>query len=210
MDILVNVVNQKLKVLTNFKSLVDGTQNFIKFYFTLDSGWDGLMTFAQFMQNEVAYNQYLDSEGCAALPSEIGPGTCTLMLYGSNGGVQATTNYITFTIDENILVTDAQSTDITQSLYDQLVAIVASKAEQTQVDNIEHEIDTLDEKVTRLESSEEIARMIGDAVAVELDEYLASGKLANLVVEDGTITRDKLSPENHAALDLAETAMQPA
>ena len=174
MDILVNVVNQKLKVMTNFRSLVDGTQNFIKFYFSLDSGWDNLMTFAQFMQNEVAYNQFLDDEGGAFLPSEIGPGTCTLMLYGSNGAVQATTNYITFTIDENILVTDAESTEISQSLYDQLVGIVAAKAEQTQVDELQ-------EKVTRLESSEVIAQLIGEAVASELEEYLASGKLANLL-----------------------------
>lgn len=34
------------------------------------------MTFAQFMQNGVAYNQYLDEENSAYLPPEIGVGTC--------------------------------------------------------------------------------------------------------------------------------------
>ena len=44
-----------------------------------------------------------------------------MMLYGSGGEVIGTTNYITFTIDKNILISDASSTDISESLYQQLV-----------------------------------------------------------------------------------------
>ena len=124
MDILVNVANQKLKIATNLKSLVAGTQEFVRFVFNLNGDWDGLMTFAQFRQNGVAYNQYLDENNSAYLPSEIGVGTCTLMLYGSNQNTIATTNYLTLTVDENILVSDAQSTEISQSLYQQLVTRV--------------------------------------------------------------------------------------
>lgn len=79
------------------------------------------MKFAQFRQNGVAYNSYLDEENSAYLPTEIGEGTCTMMLYGSGGEVIGTTNYITFTIDKNILISDASSTDISESLYQQLV-----------------------------------------------------------------------------------------
>lgn len=124
MDILVNVANQKLKIATNLKSLVAGTQEFVRFVFNLNGDWDGLMTFVQFRQNGVAYNQYLDENNSAYLPSEIGVGTCTLMLYGSNQNTIATTNYLTLTVDENILVSDAQSTEISQSLYQQLVTRV--------------------------------------------------------------------------------------
>ena len=122
MDILVNVANQKLKISTNLKSLVAGTQEFIRFVFNLSGDWDGLTTFAQFSQNGVSYNQYLDEDNSVYLPSEIGVGTCTLMLYGSNDNVRATTNYVTLTIDKNTLVADASSTEISQTLYDQLVS----------------------------------------------------------------------------------------
>ncbi|MBQ4399927.1 MAG: hypothetical protein II830_01375, partial [Alphaproteobacteria bacterium] len=124
MDILVNVANQKLKIATNLKSLVAGTQEFVRFVFNLNGDWDNLMTFAQFTQNGVAYNQFLDENNSAFLPAEIGVGTCTLMLYGSNQNTIATTNYLTLTVDENILVSDAQSTEISQSLYQQLVTRV--------------------------------------------------------------------------------------
>ena len=124
MDILVNVANQKLKIATNLKSLVAGTQEFVRFVFNLNGDWDNLMTFAQFTQNGIAYNQYLDNNNSAYLPAEIGVGTCTLMLYGSNQNTKATTNYLTLTIDDNILVADAQSTEISQSLYTQLVTRV--------------------------------------------------------------------------------------
>ena len=124
MDILVNVANQKLKIATNLKSLVAGTQEFVRFTFNLTGDWDDLMTFAQFQQNGVAYNAYLDENNSAYLPSEIGVGTCTMMLYGSNDKTIATTNYLTLSIDENILVSDANSTEISESLYTQLVTKV--------------------------------------------------------------------------------------
>lgn len=122
MEILVNVANQKLKIATNLKTLVEGTQEFIFFRFNLSNDWDGLQPFAQFTQNGNSYNQYLDDDNCVALPAEIVSGTCTMMLYGSKGTKRATTNYLTLILDKNILVQDAQSTEISQSLYDQLVS----------------------------------------------------------------------------------------
>lgn len=99
MEILINVSNQKLKIVNNLNNIISGTQKFVKLIFELGSDWDGLLTFAQFMQNGVSYNQYLDEENSVYLPTEIQPGTCTVMLYGSNEEVIGTTNYLTFTID---------------------------------------------------------------------------------------------------------------
>ena len=141
MDILVNVVNQKLKIATNLKSLVAGSQNFIRFVFNLTSDWDDLKTFAQFRQGNNSYNQYLDDEKSAYLPSEIGAGTCTLLLYGSGGTKRATTNYLTLTIDENLLVSNASSTDISTSLYDQLVTHIIN-LESGNSDAVQELIDT--------------------------------------------------------------------
>lgn len=124
MEILINVSNQKLRVTNTRNNIISGTQKFVKFTFDLGEDWDGLLTFAQFRQNGEAYNVYLDEENSVFLPPEIQPGTCTVMLYGSNEEVIGTTNYLTFTIDENILVSDAQSTDISLSLYNQLVTKV--------------------------------------------------------------------------------------
>ena len=132
MDILVNVANQKLKIATNLKSLVAGTQEFIRFVFNLTSDWDGLSTFAQFTQNGDSYNQFLDEDNSVYLPTEIVAGKCTLMLYGSKDKTIGTTNYITLTIDDNILVSDANSTEISESLYNQLVNEVNSIRDEIQ------------------------------------------------------------------------------
>lgn len=126
MELLINVINQKLKLATNLKSLVAGTQQFIKLIFNLPNEWDGLLTFAQFIQGSNSYNAYLDENNSVYLPSEIQAGTCKVLLYGTgnqgeNSQIIATTNCLEFTIDENIIISDASSTDISQSLYDQLV-----------------------------------------------------------------------------------------
>lgn len=128
MDIFMNVLGQKLQHASGNRTFVSGSQEFVKFRFQLSDEWEGLTIFAQFIQNGVAYNQYLDTENCCYLPAEIGAGTCTLLLYGSDNEVIATTNYLTLTIDENLLISDAQSTEITQSLYQQLVTRVNALA----------------------------------------------------------------------------------
>ena len=178
MEILVNVIGQKLKVTTNLKCFISGSQQFVKFIFNMDSEWDNLLTFAQFRQNGVAYNQYLDKDNSVYLPSEIGAGTCTLILYGTYNGVRATTNYLTLTIDESILVTDAQSTEISTSLYEQLVTKVnaitsfndQSIYEMMETDrNLQSQINTkasqssLDAEVTRAKRAEQT-----NANAIEL------------------------------------------
>ena len=124
MDILVNVINQKLKTKANTKRLVSGTQKFIRFKFSLDDAWDGLLVFAQFIQNGKAYNDYLDENNSVYLPPEIEDGKFDVLLYGSGSNTIATTNYLTFEVDKNILISDAQSTEITESLYNKLVNIV--------------------------------------------------------------------------------------
>lgn len=121
MDILVNVSRQKLKIDTNLRKVVSGSQEFIRFVFNLDEEWDDLLAFAQFVQGDDAYNVYLDSNNSCYLPSEIVQGDCKLTLYGTGGDTIATTSYILLNVEKNILVQDGQSTEITLSLYEQLV-----------------------------------------------------------------------------------------
>lgn len=255
MSIFVNVVNQKMSITSTFDNIVSGSQNFVKFRFNLSEDWDGLMPFAQFAQNGIAYNQYLDDDNCATLPAEIGAGTCTLMLYGSAGTKRATTNYLTLKIDKDILVQDASSTEISQSLYDQLVAMVdavstfnsqgfidlqnavtqlqsqmsdratvtaltqenirARAAENENAAAIatkanQSDLDTLAARVQELQNNEVIADAIEQAVADEMARYLLSGELANLTIEDGSITRAKVNSDFEATLTKADTAMQPS
>lgn len=207
MDVLVNVVNQKIKVTTNLKNLVAGTQEFVKFNFSLSDDWDNLLVFAQFIQNGNAYNQYLDENKCAYLPSEIGAGTCTMMLYGSGDNVIATTNYITFSIDRNILVNDAQSTDISTSLYNQLVTRVntlitfnsqyaaefaAADRELQQQINTKASQSDLDAEIARASAAETAnANAIAlkanqsqvDAMALQLDQLVNNEVVADAISE---------------------------
>lgn len=131
MDILVNVINQKLKIKANTKRLISGTQKFIRFEFSLDDAWDNLLVFAQFIQNGKAYNDYLDENNSVYLPPEIKDGKFDVLLYGSGSSTIATTNYLTFEVDKNILIPDAQSTEITESLYNKLVNIVKTYTSQS-------------------------------------------------------------------------------
>lgn len=255
MSILVNVINQKMVMSSCNTELVAGSQQFVKFRFNLDEDWDGLVTFAQFRQGTNAYNQYLDEDNCAYLPPEIGVGTCTLMLYGSYDKTIGTTNYLTFKVGENILISDAQSTDISESLYTQLVTRIealtswngqsvsdlerkvqdlsatvnrkASSADlineisrakaaenanatQIQLKANQSQVDELELKVTELSNNEVVTGLIEAAVEREMEEYLASGTLANLTLGDGSVTSEKLHPDVKGVLDKAEAAMQPS
>ena len=255
MSILVNVINQKMVMSSCNTELIAGSQQFVKFRFNLDEDWNGLVTFAQFRQGTNAYNQYLDGDNCAYLPPEIGAGTCTLMLYGSYDKTIGTTNYLTFKIGENILISDAQSTDISESLYNQLVtriealtswngqsvsdlerkmqdlsATMTRKASATDLnDEInrakaaenanatqialkanQSQVDELELKVTELSNNEVVADLIDAAVEREMEEYLASGALANLTLGDGSVTSEKLHSDVKEVLDKANTAMQPS
>lgn len=254
MSILINVVNQKMYMSSTMEGFVAGSQQFVKFQFNLTDEWDGLLTFAQFRQSGKAYNQYLDEDNCVYLPPEIGVGTCTLMLYGSHDTTIGTTNYLTLHIDENILISDADSTEISESLYNQLVTkinaitswndqgiadieaaqkdlqiqinrkaaqsdliseisrakaaetananAIALKADQSQVDDLQIQ-------VNELANNEVIAELIENAVVEEMSDYLASGQLANLTIQDGSISRAKVDADFESTLSKAETAMQP-
>lgn len=130
MDIQVNVVGQKLKLAKNYKSLIDGSQKFIRFVFNLDGSWTDLVTYAQFTQNGASYNCYLDEESSVYMPPEITVGECTITLSGTLNGVIATTDYVTIEIFKNILTTGEESTEITESLYEQLIDRINEVASQ--------------------------------------------------------------------------------
>ena len=170
MSILVNVVGQKMLVSSGMENVVAGSQKFVKFRFNLSEEWDGLLVFAQFTQHGKAYNQYLDEENVAYLPPEIGAGIFNVMLYGSRDVVIGTTNYLTFKAHENILISDASSTDISASLYSQLVAQVAAHK------------DSIDDEVIRATQAEAALdrRIMAKANQAQVDDLsLRVSTLAN-------------------------------
>ena len=137
MDIQVNVNNQKLKVSTNLKTFISGTQEFIKFTFNfMDKIWDDLTIFAQFRQGDNAYNAYLDSSNSVYLPSEIVAGECLLTLHGAHDNVIAITDSLKLTIDSNNLITNAENIKISTSLYSQLMTKIGNDALNTEAQTI--------------------------------------------------------------------------
>lgn len=126
MEVLIDVFAQKMRIKANSRFFSAGTQKFIKFTFNLSSDWNGLTVFAQFVQNGAGYNKYLDSNKSVYLPIEIVSGKCDMILYGSKNDVIATTNYLTLFINEDRLIYDSKSTDISKPLYDQLVNRVST------------------------------------------------------------------------------------
>lgn len=187
MEIFVNVTNQKMSISSSFCNVVSGSQEFVKFKFILGEEWNGLLTFAQFAQNGRGYNSYLDENNCAFLPSEIQGGTCTLMLYGSDGTIKATTNYLTLKVENNALISDASSTDISQSLYDQLVERFNRIADLSESDY-----------------SDLIVQQVEDIMA----GYLSDGSIAAATIQDGSIARSKVNSAFEATLAKADNSWQ--
>lgn len=187
MEIFVNVTNQKLSISSSFCNVVSGSQEFVKFKFILGEEWDGLLTFAQFTQSGNAYNSYLDENNCAYLPSEINGGTCTLMLYGVDGTVKATTNYLTLKVENSALISDANSTNISQSLYDQLVERFNRIADISQSDY-----------------SDLIVEQVGEIMA----GYLSDGSIAAATIQDGSIARSKVNSAFETTLAKADNSWQ--
>lgn len=127
-EVYINVSGQKLSAAPSCGGFVDGSQRFVRFIFCLGEDWEGLTVAAQFTQSGTAYNVLLDEQNCAYLPSEIKEGTFSLTIRGTAGDVIATTNALIFRATKNSFVSDAQSTEISQSLYSQLVDKVNSIA----------------------------------------------------------------------------------
>lgn len=130
----VEVRNQDLIVPPENEYIVEGTQEFIQFHFLLQDGWEDLTIFAQFIQDGTAYNVYLDEENSAYLPTEIVSGFVQIVLYGTGGNTVAVSNYLLVRVRRTRYVGDGQSTEIAQSLYQQLV---------DRVDSLEQEIEQL-------------------------------------------------------------------
>lgn len=186
MDIRVDVVNQRLQTATNLTSFIAGTQEFIRFVFYLDEDWNELTVFAQFTQNGTSYNQYLDNNNGAYLPAEITEGTATLTLYGSYENKIAVTDTLVLEIKKNNIVEDGNSTQITLSLYNQLVTEVQSLS--TKVDNIDYLVDAA----------------VDGAVEEEIAELIEDGTIASLTIADGSITRNKVDQNINKTLDTAD------
>lgn len=190
MEIPIKVSAQQMRLRPNYKFIAPRSQRFVKFIFYLSKEWYGVTAFAQFGQNGEAYNVYLDKNNCVYLPPEIQSGKCTLMLYGTGeGGVIATSEFLELNITKDIFVSDANSTEITQSLYQQLVDKVNSFA-------------GMDE--------EAISAVVEKTAKEVLDQYLADGSLAQMTIGDGTITKNKLGSDVTPSLGLANSAMQPS
>lgn len=187
MEISINVFDQKLRVVSNLSNLISGTQRFIKFKFFLSDEWKDLKNtiFAQFTQNGVAYNQYLDSDNCVYLPPKIKAGTCTMMLYGSYNGVIGTSNFLTFKIDENILIDgEISSNETTDTLYQQLMDMVAGL----------------------MDEDGQVAKVVEDTAVAMITQFLEEGKLANMTIEDGSISLDKVDEDFKSKLDEIDDA----
>lgn len=124
MDILINVAGQKLRTTTNNRRLVAGTREYIRFVFTLSEDWSGLKIFAQFTQNGESYNKFLDENMCVTLPQEILEGTFELALQGNFDLVEAKSFPLVFEVERDPITSDASSTEITKTLYDQMLELL--------------------------------------------------------------------------------------
>ena len=213
MDINVTLSHQKLRIATELNTLIAGTQNFIRFVFKLPKEWESLLVFAQFVQNNTAYNVYLDENNSCMLPPEIAPGTMTLMLCGNGNTVIATTNYLTFTLIPNHLISDASSTEITQSLYDQLVDMIQeyTKADviEAKIENVRQELlGRLADKASTQDLNGEITRATEAENEIRDDIEAETTRAIEAEAEINTALNDKVSTSDLSALNNRVVALE--
>lgn len=159
MDVLVNVVGQKLKIATNLRSVIEGSQNFVRFCFNFGGEWDGLLKVAQFKQNDTAYDVVLNDDDTCFLPGEIEPGECTLVLLGSG------TNSITNTV---IATTDCAIIKIGNYIYDgESLTPEERRTLEIRVAELADDIDDLGDRVQTLENA--------DKIFINVKDYGAKG-----------------------------------
>lgn len=204
MNIIINVAGQKMNVATVPSTIVEGSNNFVRFDFRLSSDWDGLQTLAQFTQDDTSYNLFLDSVTKSVyLPPEIHEGKFILMLYGTGGNnTIGTTNFLEFSVDKNRFISDAISPEVfTPSVYEQLI------------DQINHVINMSDEQVQQIIATSAASVMHDymntdewrqQIIAIE-DNSIASSKYA-----DGSLIKSKMEQSVQTSLGKADTAMQPS
>ena len=196
MDINVNLSHQTMRVATDLKKLVAGTQKFIRFVFKLPSEWDDFdVITAQFAQNGQALYDQLDANHAVYLPSGLEPGDFTLLIYGTknNGEIRATVNALQLTLTPDAYISDASEVTFTENMYDQLVQIISGIAGRTEED-----------KITKGEIQ---GWVYDDAVAI-LTDFLESGDLTGLTILPKTIEKQHLNDELQASIDRADSALQ--
>lgn len=87
-------------------------------------------------RGDKSYNEYLDDNRSVYLPPEIVAGECLLILHGSYQNIIAVTDSLKLTINENDLVSNAESTEISTSLYSQLVTKMGNGTLKTESQTI--------------------------------------------------------------------------
>lgn len=124
MEIKINVTGQKMKVATNLKTYVSGSQRFVKFTFNFtDDSWSMFnhsQLSAYFKQGNTVISTSFDGNS-VYLPADIGVGECYLTLYGSNNNIIGITEGLELKIKENYISTSPESTKMTSSFYEKLV-----------------------------------------------------------------------------------------
>lgn len=138
MDIFCRVEGQHLLLDTPPRIYAEGSDNFVRFLFTMSADWTGLLTFAQFRQFDRLSNEYLmpavvydEDEGvnksymAATLPGWLKPGPVTMLLCGTgNNTVIGTTNHVFMHVLATGLVDNDITTGVDETLYQQLVGMV--------------------------------------------------------------------------------------
>lgn len=120
MDIIVNVINQRLIVQSNHKTLVEGSNNFIRFVFNFSDDWNGMTKVALFGQDISTYAKPLDNENTVYLPSEIVRGDFALTVNGTLDEKVATTSVLYMHVDRQTPISkDMES--MPETVYDRIV-----------------------------------------------------------------------------------------
>lgn len=171
-------------------------------HFDIDTpDWDNTAITAIFNGE---YIRVLNEEYMCDIPEEVltEEGTFTVGLFGIKDDYRINTNQICFKVWEGCYDEGMPSTDITQTLYEQIMAAIAVKADKTYVDNeLSHKAD--------IHHTHDISEIEGyTEITEETIEEWGFAKDSGYVVPEGGIPLSDLSDDVQELLDKANTALQ--
>lgn len=127
MEVLIRVEGKRIWLDTIPVVLASDSQEFVKFIFEITSDWNGLSTYAQFIQNDNTYKAYLDSENSVYIPSGVANGYCLMSLCGTNANRVVMTNAVKFIVHNNEVIFNEENTEISESLYQEIINLILDK-----------------------------------------------------------------------------------
>lgn len=128
MSVITLQVDDQNLTLVNSPTIASGSVLSDSVRFLFSEEWTGFSKSAVFYKDELnVFHQILDENSQAKIPNELltGEGNIYIAVFGSKGEVTKTSEVVKYKIVQGAITENGQGSDITQSVYQQILSKIA-------------------------------------------------------------------------------------